>query len=313
MNNNKLLIIFISGIVLLLASYFLRGKRTSSFDPHIIVLDTTRIDRIQFVSGGTTKESFDLNPSGDHWEAIQGNIKVEVPVTAMKPIFSTLASLEAKRIVTKEREKYGEYEIDDEQAGQVIVWEDGKQVADLYIGGFRFDQVARTASTYIRKGGKPEVYLVDGFAGMSLKARFEQFRDKKLVKNTVEDLTSLAWSDPSGRKQVIQKEDSIWYYAGMEAVDSTGFQNYLSSLVNVQGASFSELTSTQGLILTEQLTIYGNNMASPTIISAYQSSDQLAPYLVHSSANPEAIFTSDSTGIYKRIFGDLRQFWPDGQ
>jgi uncharacterized protein DUF4340 len=313
MNNKKLLIIFISGIVILLTSYMLRGKRSSSFDPQITMMDTTSIEKIQFIAGGADKPTFELKPVGKEWEATQGNIKVIVAHDAVKPILSTLADLKAKRIVTEDKAKYSEYEIDDAQAGEVMVWQGGKQVAHLFIGGFRFDQVARTASTYIRKGDQPEVYLVDGFAGLSLKTRFEQFRDKKLVKSAAEDLTSVDWTNASGIKQKIQKEDGAWYYAGMEAVDSTKFNNYLSTLVNAQGAEFSDLTSTQGLTLVEQLTLYGNNMAAPTTISAFHSQDTLAPFLIHSSANQEAIFTSDSTGLYKSVFLNLRQFWPDGQ
>ena len=313
MNNKKLLIIFVSGVIILLTSYMLRGKRAASFDPQITTVDTTNIERIQFIASGADKPTFELKPVGKEWEATQGNIKVTVPHESVKSILSTLAHLEAKRIVTEDKAKYGEYEIDEVQAGEVLVWQSGKQVAHLYVGGFRFDQVARTASTYVRKDDNPEVYLVDGFAGMSLKTRFEQFRDKRLVKSATEDLTSVEWIGASGVKQKIQKDDGAWYYAGMEAVDSTKFSTYLSGLVNAQGADFSDLTSTQGLTLVEQLTLYGNNMAAPTTISAFQSQDTLAPYLIHSTANQEAIFASDATGLYKRVFGDLRQFWPDGQ
>ncbi|HEY3386229.1 MAG TPA: DUF4340 domain-containing protein, partial [Saprospiraceae bacterium] len=155
MNNKKLLIIFISGIVILLTSYMLRGKRSSSFDPQITMMDTTSIEKIQFIAGGADKPAFELKPVGKEWEATQGNIKVIVAHDAVKPILSTLADLKAKRIVTEDKAKYSEYEIDDAQAGEVMVWQGGKQVAHLFIGGFRFDQVARTASTYIRKGDQP--------------------------------------------------------------------------------------------------------------------------------------------------------------
>ncbi len=99
----------------------------------------------------------------------------------------------------------------------------------------------------------------------------------------------------------------------MEAVDSTSFTTYLGGLVNAQGTTFSELTSTQGLTLAEKLTLFGNNMNEPTIISAFHSPDTIAPFLIHSTANPDALFNSDSTGLFKKIFSDLRQFWPDGQ
>ena len=313
MNNRSLLITFLIILSVLLMGRVLRSKKGSSYDPQIVALDTAKVDRIQFVSGGPAGEEFELKRNGSEWEAIQSDMKVKVENSNLKSILSPLADLKAKRMVSKDAAKYGEYEITDEQAGKVIVWQGKKQVADLRLGGFRFDQVARTASSFVRKGDKPEVYLIDGFVSFGLKTRFDQFRDKKLVKVTSEDLSSIEWKDSSTRKEVIQKEDGLWHYAGMEAVDSTAFIDYLTGLVNAQGSTFSKHTSIQGLTLAEQLILYGNNMVEPTVISAYFSQDTTSAFLILSTANPEAIFTSDSAGLYKRIFTDLRQFWPHGQ
>lgn len=313
MSNRNLLIIFITCLTLFFAGKLFRSNRSASFNPVVVAVDTSQIDRIKFISGGLTKAEFELVRVDSTWEAIQGNIKVKLEPSARKAILASLADLNANRVVTKDVSKYPEFEIDDTQASKVIVWQDKKQVAEIAIGGFRFNQQAQTASTYVRKGDKPEVYLIDGFAGLALKARFDQFRDKKLVNSVAEDLTSLEWLNATGYKQKIQKEDGAWYYAGMEAVDSTSFNTYLGVLVNAQGSDFSDRTSTQGLTLAEKLTLYGNNMNEPTIISAFHSPDTIAPFLIHSTANPEALFNSDSSGLYKKIFADLRQFWPNGQ
>ncbi len=313
MNNRKLIIIFIACLALLFAGKFFRGKRTASFDPVIVAFDTTSLDRIQFISGGPVKEEFDLKRIGTTWEARQGELKATVDSNALRAILGPLAHLNAKRVVTSETAKYPEYEIDDAQASKLVVWQGNKKLAELMIGGFRFDQEARTASTYVRKADKPDVYLIDGFAGIGLKARFDQFRDKKIFKAEVTDLTSIEWMNATGSKQTIVKDDGAWYYAGMEAVDTTAFENYLSGLVNAKGSTFSDLTSTQGLPLAEKLTLSGNTMTEPTILSVYHQQDSISPFLIHSTANPEALFTSDSVGLYKRIFTDLRQFWPDGQ
>jgi len=221
--------------------------------------------------------------------------------------------LKAKRIVTKEPGHYNEYEITDSLASKVEVWEGNKMVADLEVGGFRFDQQTRSASSYIKSTKKPEVYEVDGFLSMGLKAKFDQFRDKKLVKASMDDLTLLEWTGANQPKQAIQKDNGAWYYAGMEAVDSTKFKTYLTGLVNAQGAEFSELKNTNGLSLLEQVKLNGNNMTEPTVISAYAAQDTLKPFLIASSANPDAVFKSDSNGLYKKIFLDLRPFWPNGK
>jgi len=313
MNNRLLLIIFASGLLLFFAGKMIRGTRTASFDPVITTVDTNTVDHIKFVSGGTIKEEFELKRSGKTWEAIRGDNKVTADSARVKTLLTPLSNLNASRVVTTETAKYAEYEITDEQAGRVTIWEGNKQVADILVGGFRFDQATRTASSYVRKSDRPEVYVIDGFAGMGLKARFDQFRNKQLLNVKPEDVTKLEWSDAVGNKQVLQKEDGDWYYAGMEALDSTSFDAFLSALVATQGSSFSDLSSTDGLTLAEKLTITGNNMTQPTIISAYAKADTLSPFLIHSTFNPMSIFNSDSVGLYKRIFADLRQFWPDGK
>ena len=313
MNNRLLLIIFASGLLLFFAGKMIRGTRTASFDPVITTVDTNTVDHIKFVSGGTIKEEFELKRSGKTWEAIRGDNKVTADSARVKTLLTPLSNLNASRVVTTETAKYAEYEITDEQAGRVTIWEGNKQVADILVGGFRFDQATRTASSYVRKSDRPEVYVIDGFAGMGLKARFDQFRNKQLLNVKPEDVTKLEWSDAVGNKQVLQKEDGAWYYAGMEALDSTSFDAFLSALVATQGSSLSDLSSTDGLTLAEKLSITGNNMTQPTIISAYAQADTLSPFLIHSTFNPMSIFNSDSVGLYKRIFADLRQFWPDGK
>ena len=150
-------------------------------------------------------------------------------------------------------------------------------MADFFVGGFRFDQMTRSASGFIRRSDKPEVYEVDGFLSMGLRPNFDQFRDKTILKATPEDILALDWSNQNGNKQSLRKEKNVWYYAGMEAVDSSKIATYLSALVASQGRMFSELESTQGLSILEQLSVSGNNMIAPVVLSAYASQDTLKP------------------------------------
>jgi hypothetical protein len=313
MNNRTLLIVFIAALFVFLGSKLFRGKRAGSFDPEIVQIDSSKVDRLAFVSAGAQPETFELIKEGDNWKAVKEGKSVNASVSSVRQILQPLAALNAKRMVTKDPARYAEYEIDEGRAARITIYSGKKKLADLLVGGFRFDQAARTASSFIKHADQPEVYLIDGFLSMSLKARFDQFRDKKLVKVSAEDLTSLSWSSPGGQTHGFQKIDGAWHYAGMEAVDSTLFSNYLSALINVQGSEFSELESTASNQRLEQLTLTGNNMVEPTVITAFMSGDTLKPFLIQSTANPEAIFLSDSLGLYKRVFSDLRPFTPDGQ
>lgn len=313
MNNRTLLIVFGVCLVLFLGARLLKGNKSGSFDDEIVKVDSAKVDRLKFISAGNHPDEFELKRNGSDWVAVKGDKSVPASAQSIQSILSQLSHLKAMRIVSKDVARYGEYEISDSLASKVMVWQGKNQVADLEVGGFRFDQNTRSAFSFIKLTRKPEVYEVDGFLSMGLKARFDQFRDKKLVKATQDDLTLIEWTGNRSSKQAISKEDGMWHYGGMEAVDSTAFKNYLTGLANAQGSEFSDVKSTAGLSLLEKVTLTGNNMPEPTVISAYAAQDTLKPFLIASSANPDAVFKSDSNGLYKKIFLDLRPFWPNGK
>lgn len=313
MNNRNLLFIFLAALALYFGGQYWRQHRTAAFDPLIVAVDTTQIDRIQFVPATGPQDGYELTHNPEGWKATKGTIVISPKPEVLSSILKSLAQLNANRIVTSDKAKYLEYEIDETKAGRVTAWKGNTKLADIFVGGFRFDQATRSASSFVRLANHDEVYEVEGFSGMGLKARFDQLRNKTLVNVPADALTAVEWTGPSGQKKTITKEDNHWNFAGMEAVDSTRFATYLNQLTGTNGAYFSDLTSVQGYTLAEQLTLQGANLPAPITISAYDSRDTLKPYLIQSTANPDAIFTSDSIGIYKRIFSDLRQFWPDGK
>lgn len=311
MNNRTLLIIFIVALVVFAATQLFERDKGSSFDPVISDADTSKVDRILF--NGTSPDGFELFKSDTTWKARQGQKSVTVPKASVDMVLGHLAKLEAQSVVTKDASRYAEFEITDSIATEVTAYANGKVLADLLIGGFRFDQATRSASAFVRKKDKPEVYKVDGFISMALRQNFDQYRDKSILKGNAEDLLKIEWNDASGRKEILSKEDGVWHYAGMEAVDSSRMQTYLQTLFAARGSEFSEHTAVSGLPLIEKIILYGNNMLDPVTISAYSDQDSLRPYLIHSSQNPDAIFLSDSSGLYKQVFTELRQFWPHGQ
>jgi len=150
------------------------------------------------------------------------------------------------------------------------------------------------------------------FIGLSMLVIAAKCMDTRLVEMEVSSMTALEWQDDNGWRHKIEKEDGIWYYAGMEAVDSLAFNVYLNVLVGAEGPSSDDFQTRQDLIFIEQLTLYGTEMADPTTIRAYTQTGN-PQMLIYSTAHAEAVFPSDSTGLYKQIFTNLKKFFPDGQ
>jgi hypothetical protein len=99
----------------------------------------------------------------------------------------------------------------------------------------------------------------------------------------------------------------------MEAVDPAGFHVYLKKLVNVKGEKHALPLSPSGLQEKEKLTLYSSTVSDPLTITAFIDPSNGTSHILHSSFIPDAYFLSDAAGIYRVVFEDLRQFWPNGQ
>lgn len=310
MSNKALLIIFVIGLVTFIGIKWFEPDTSQSFDPVLVRADTLHVDKISFIS---PEGKFDLIRQDTAWFAKMEDRSVPARKSTVHSILYPLAHLEAKRIVTSQQERHAEYEVSDSMATRLELYENGKRTAEILIGGFYFDQTTRSANGYARLPGRNEVYLIDGFTAISLKPTFDVFRERKLMNLKADDLAAIEWKDQSGGKRTISKENGQWYYAGMEAVDSTSFHNYLMRLVNVQGKEFIEADTVRIASPHQIVTLYSFKATDPVVIEAYYNDDPSKPFIIHSSGNPQAWFASDSSGIYHTIFEDLHQFWPDGQ
>src|SRR5690606_19874513 len=105
-----------------------------------------------------------------------------------------------------------------------------------------------------------------------------------------------------GERIAISKnpEDGMWYRGGMEKLDSAKAAQYLSQITNVMGTGFAEGPPQGPPYRT--LEINANHLTTPLTVDLYATADTTQPFVLHSSANPDAWFTSDSMGLYQRLF-----------
>ena len=81
-----------------------------------------------------------------------------------------------------------------------------------------------------------------------------------------------------------------------------GFNNVLGSQF---ADNFDELKAKDQLLKT--LIIKGNNLLEPITIQCYLDTVNGNPFVIRSSQN-QAFFSSDSTGIYDRLFKNWNEF-----
>jgi hypothetical protein len=302
MNNKTLAIAFGALLLIYLLTKLLGGNRDRSFDPNIVTIDTTTVDRIVIhpAFGG---EFFEMQKTGNGWHLKRGADQYQATTTSVRGLLSNLSSIAADRIVSKNPDRYKDYAVDEDGGTRIEIFAGNRKQSDLVVGRFNFNQATRSGISYLRKYDDEAVYSVDGFLSMSLSQGPDNYRNKVLTSLNTSDLTRLTLLD-NGSRITITKPDSIWRDpAGME-VDSAMMANYLNTIRSVNGGTFVNARSDVGERL-KQLTIEGNNLPAPVEIHCYASRDTSHHFVVQASTNQEGYFFSDSSGIYKRFFEEF--------
>lgn len=305
MNNKTLLYIFAALLVIFFLTRIFTGDKKSSFDPTVVEVDTSEVTQITLTPKAEGGEQIVLRESPDGlWSATKGDRTVQTPYNKIQGLLGQMSLISAKRIVSKSPDKWSEYEVGD-QGSRVEVMAGSKKLADFIVGTFKFDQIKRSASSYVRRYDQDQVYFVDGLLSMQFNQGFSAFRNNQLVKINNADVRRLTLQRDDETTIIQQQEDGHWYLAGMEQLDSASVTQYVTGLNNVTGSAFADDFTPAGDPPLKSLTITGNNMPAPVEINCYANRDTSMAFVLHSSTNPQTYFLSDSTGVYNRLFGKL--------
>ena len=306
--NNKWLAIILGALIVLYIFTKLGNKRSdTSFNPNIILVDTSAINKI-FISP-KSGDAFTMNKNGENWQLDLNNKIITADRSSITSFFGNILKLKADRVVTKNKERWSEYEVEGDNSTKIELFNNNDKQIGLIIGRFNFDQMTRSATSFIRLDDENEVYAIDGFASMSLSSDASAFRNKEIVNVNQQDLTGFVLNGPGGTKSL--RFDGVnWITSTGIAPDTNLIKSYLGSVSNVSGQQFDDEFNAQNNPPDYQLIVEGNNMPAPVEVNCFRSQKEGQSFVLQSSVNPESYFSSDSTGIYSRIFGKLMEILP---
>lgn len=301
MDNKKLLIILAGLVLVWLVVRFLGGNKNRSFDPVLAQLDSNQITTILLYPAEGNKDEIKLTRTGPQWMATSGQITTPVVENSVKGILDYLSYLEADRIVSKNEQKWTDYEVDEEKGTRVKVMAGDRVLIELIIGRFAFDQMSRSATSFVRLVGKPDVYALDGFVSMTFNRSFDSFRDKSILRLDNDQVVSLEFSAGNITKHVLQKNAGNWVLDSQQKMDSATVANYLNGISYLTGNTFAD-DYQPATPPDYQLKIASNQQISPIELSCYLSPDSLNPIILHSTSNPGSYFRGDSTSLFIPVF-----------
>ncbi len=303
MNNRTLFIVLVALLGVYGLTRLFSGKREATFDPNLVQVDTSAVTRI-VVQPAAKEPAFTLQRRAGKWSGQIGEQAVPLDPSAVGRALGALSSIRARRIVAKTEAQWKDYGLSAEEARHFEAFAGDSKVADLYLGKLDFNQQTRSATAYVRTGDAPDVYAVDGFQTMNLPADLNSLRDHTVLKMSAGmEVTAVAYQAEDFNIQ-LERTPNGWQQDG-EALDSVKVENYLNTLRNLNAANFADDFNPAGKTSLKTLTLSGNNMTAPFRVVVYRDTMMSAPFVVHSSYRPETYFSSDSSGIYKNLFGKL--------
>jgi len=302
MNNKTLAIVLVVLIALFLLSKIFNKKTDRSFVTEIIQIDTSAVNKVVFHPKAAEGQGYELNKTNGTWQVSNGSITATATQASINSLLSNVNNITANRIVAKSEDKWLDYEVNAEK-GQRIEFKNGSNtLEDLVIGRFNFNQQTRSATSYIRRNNDSNVYAIDGFMSMSLNQDMNSFRNKELARLSKDEIIGLELTEAGVTKSA--EKENLWVRNDRSVIDSTKVAQYLQSLSSINGSAFVDGFDFNSNSKIKSLKVSSSGSADLTI-DCYQSNSSEQPFVIHSSANSDAYFSSDSTGIFKRLFLDL--------
>ncbi|MEO0469526.1 MAG: DUF4340 domain-containing protein [Bacteroidota bacterium] len=300
-SNRQLLIVLavIGGLYLLSLAF--GGRKESSFDKTLVSLDTAKVDQLIMYPAGKAG-SVRLQKSGAQWmvQTEDGNM-VPTADGVVKSALDQIAFLEASQLVSRDPDKWIDYQVTDSAGTRIEVMQGSEKVADLILGNFAMGQNA--INSYVRLNGKDETYVVSGYLGASFARAADDWRNKSILKGSENEWASLSVTaadlDPW---QIVKGNDNLWLLMPDSAeTNTTAVTNYMNGLRNVSGAAFANRPP-QTASVSYQLNIQSLNTG---MIEVKAFSDAEHGFLVSSSQNPGAYFTDQDSSLVRKLFVDV--------
>jgi hypothetical protein len=317
-NNKTLIIVLVLLTGLFFVSRMINQKRSGgTLKKDLVEIDSSLINSILLYPGAENGEEIAFTRTGNDWVVRKGDLSVDANNNNVRNMFSELILLSPERLVSRDKNKWGEYGVNDSLGTRVIMKQGKKTLLDLMVGRFDYQPGPSgyggygnnygSGLTYVRLSDEPEVYVVKGFLAMSFNQTFNNWRNQIFLNTVTSNLTSLNFEFPADSGFLAMKYDTVWMIDGIQA-DSASMAQYLNSIRRKSNASFIDYFS-PATAPDFQLTLEGIDM-DPVILKAYIKGEN--EIILNSSQNPEAYFTSTPAGLFGSIFKSKSEFLKQG-
>ncbi len=278
----------------------IKGER--SFRTTLVDFDPQKIDQM-ILLGHDSEIKFTRD--NDKWTVAQETKVHSADAQSVENILKELSTMKIERLVTKDKAKLGEYEVNDTLGTTVQLYSKGKKVADVVVGRFNYRQTGNRQggiqlSTMIRLAKETDVYSIEGALSMSVKRDFDSFRDKTVVRFDPDKLQSIEFTYPSDSSFTLTRGSDVWFM-NRDTVDTGKVINFLNDIKETRASSFATDFDPAGALEFQMKATFSGQ--APVEVKAYKQGEK---YVFVSSLNESPL--SDAEYLFKRLFASQKKF-----
>ena len=286
--SNKLLglVFAVLLLIVVIVFFFDSGKNERTFREVLVDIDTSAVTQILIYSKANNYQPIKIFKQNNKWLVELKNGKTaSVTEQKISQSFTEISSIVPKRLAARNKEKWGEFQVDS-TGTRVQIFEGDDRSLDIVIGKFNFQQQPQSVSTYVRLQKDVDVYEVDGFLALTFNKDANAFRDGTVIKGDSNGWTQIQFDYHADSSFTLSKISDKWYINNIET-DSTKTANYFRRLSNLSQDKFAddvEINSEQKS--SYKLTITNDNLEFIELTASVDSTN----YVINSSENPETNF-----------------------
>lgn len=320
--NLKTLLVILAVVlgIYLIAQYTDDSER--NFRSQLTTFTKEKVNRIVYTKKGDDANTVTLRDVPSGWELKQGEKTFAADTTRVARMINQLYNLRAERVAAKRRDKWEKYEVTDSASTYVRMFRDDELLADIHLGKFSYTQPDQKQqrrmqqsrrrprgkmTTFVRLAGEEPVYAVDGFLSMNFPKDANKLRNRSLVDASQHAITRV---DLAGKYDYsLEKGPAGWSVNGNPA-DSATAASYVGILSTMNGGKFAEVDPETLTEPVQTAVIERANKEGITLKAYPAPQDEGYKYVINSSANEKAWFTSEKN-LFTRIFKDKEHFLPE--
>lgn len=319
MNLKTLLIILVVVLgVYLVLDYTREDER--NFKSQLTSFDKDKVSKIEYYKKGDFKNSVIINRQDGRWFVDKNNKQYPADSNRVNRMLNLLHSLSVDRVEANSQDKWKKYKVTDSLSTRVKVYSNGEVLTDIHLGKFSFSQPPnqqrmqqrrkrsqQEMTSFVRLAGEKPVYAVEGLLTMSFPGDVNQLRDRTLVNVSKGNIKRINFS---GKYNYSLSSQSGKWMVDSKPADSATAASYINILGSLRGNSFADVQkSNLGQPLQTAVIERGSNGA--VTVKAFEApQDEKYNYIINSSLNKEAWFTSERN-LFDRIFKAPSHFTKD--